>query len=66
LIATCRLHEIDPYDDLVDLLLRAGQHLAADVAQCSPRSWKQRLGKAPLQSDISRRGAEQRRRWLSV
>ena len=26
LIATCRLHEIDPYDYLVDVLQRVGQH----------------------------------------
>jgi hypothetical protein len=57
LIATCRLHEVDPYDYLVDVLQRVGQHLAADVAQLTPRLWKQRFGKAPLRSDISRRAA---------
>ena len=57
LIATCRLHEVDPYDYLVDVLQRVGQHPAADVAQLTPRLWKQHFGKAPLRSDISRRAA---------
>ena len=55
LIATCRLHEVDPYDYLVDVLQRVGQHPAADVAQLTPRLWKQHFGKALLRSDISRR-----------
>ena len=54
LIATCRLHELDPYDYLVDVLQRVGQHPTADVAQLTPRLWKQHLGKTPLRSDISR------------
>ena len=57
LIATSRLHQVDPYDYLVDVLQRVGQHPAADVAQLTPRLWKQHFGKAPLQSDISRRAA---------
>ena len=55
LIATCRLHELDPYDYLVDVLQRVGQHPAADVAQLTPRLWKQNFGKTPLRSDISKR-----------
>ena len=57
LIATCRLHELDPYDYLVDVLQRVDQHPAADVAQLTPRLWKLHFGKAPLRSDISRRAA---------
>ena len=53
LIATCRLQEVDPYDYLVDVLQRVGQHPSTDVAQLTPRLWKQRFGKAPLRSDIS-------------
>lgn len=48
LIATCRLHHVDPYDYLVDVLQRVGQHPAADVAQLTPWLWKQHFGKAPL------------------
>ena len=57
LIATCRLHEVDPYDYLVDVLQRVGQHPAADGAQLTPRLCKQHFEKAPLRSDISRRAA---------
>lgn len=37
LIVTCRLHDIDPYAYLVDVLQRIGQHPAAQVAQLIPR-----------------------------
>jgi hypothetical protein len=46
LIATCRLHDIDPYTYLVDVLQRVGQHPAADVAQLTPRLWKQHCGQS--------------------
>lgn len=59
LIATCRLHEVDPYDYLVDVLQRVGQHPAANVAQLTPRLWKQHFGANPLRSDISRLGLPQ-------
>ena len=54
LIVTCRLHDVDPYDYFVDVLQRVGQHPAADVAQLTPRLWKQHFGANPLRSDISR------------
>src|SRR6266581_7504013 len=40
LIVTCRLHGIDPYTYLVDVLKRVGQHPAAHVATLTPRLWK--------------------------
>ena len=52
LIATCRLHDIDPYAYLVDVLQRVGQHPAADVAQLTPRLWKQHFAANPLRSDL--------------
>jgi IS66 C-terminal element len=33
LLTTCRLHEINAYDYLVDVLQRVGQHPAARVAE---------------------------------
>ena len=39
LLVTCRLHDVDPYDYLVDVLQRADQHRAA-VEQLTPRLWK--------------------------
>ena len=52
LIVTCRLHDIDPYTYLVDVLQRVGQHPAARVAELTPRLWKQRFADNPLRSDL--------------
>jgi hypothetical protein len=52
LIATCRLHDIDPYTYLVDVLQRVGQHPADEVAQLTPRLWKQHFAANPLRSDL--------------
>lgn len=54
LIGTCRLHGIDPYTYLVDVLQRVGQHPASDVISLTPRVWKQRFAEAPLTSDLAR------------
>jgi hypothetical protein len=53
LMVTCRLHEIDPYTYLVDVLQRVGQHPAARVAELTPRLWKQHFAGNPLHSDLS-------------
>ena len=52
LITTCRLHDIDPYTYLVDVLQRVGQHPAADVVQLTPRLRKQLFAANPLRSDL--------------
>jgi transposase len=52
LIATCRLHDIDPYTYLVDVLQRVGEHPASRVAELTPRLWKQHFAATPLRSDI--------------
>jgi hypothetical protein len=52
LIVTCRLHGIDPYTYLVDVLQRVGQHPAARVAELTPRQWKQHFASSPLRSDL--------------
>ncbi|MEK6807382.1 MAG: IS66 family transposase [Pseudomonadota bacterium] len=52
LIVTCRLHGVDPYTYLVDVLQRVGQHPAARVAELTPRLWKQNFGADPLRSDL--------------
>lgn len=52
LLTTCRLHGVDPYTWLVDVLQRVGQHPARDVAQLTPRLWKQHFGDQPLRSDL--------------
>ena len=52
LIVTCRLHGIDVYTYLVDVLQRIGQHLAARVAELTPRLWKEYFAANPLRSDL--------------
>jgi transposase len=52
LIATCRMHKIDPYTYLVDVLQRIGQHPASKVAELTPRRWKELFADSPLRSDL--------------
>lgn len=52
LVSTCRLHRIDPYTYLVDVLQRVSQHPAARVAELTPRLWKQHFADQPLRSDL--------------
>jgi len=52
LIVTCRLHGIDPYTYLVDVLQRISEHPASRVAELTPRLWKQHYAANPLRSDI--------------
>jgi len=52
LLTTCRLHEINPYDYLVDVLQRVGILPAARVAELTPRLWKQHFAASPLHSDL--------------
>jgi len=52
LIVTCRLHQIDPYDYLVDVLQRVGQHPANRVHELTPRLWKQLFASNPLRSAL--------------
>ena len=52
LIATCRLHGVDVYTYLVDVLQRVGEHPAARVAELTPRLWKQHFADKPLRSDL--------------
>ena len=52
LLVTCRLHGIDPYTYLVDVLQRVGQHPASRVAELTPRMWKQNFATHPLRSDL--------------
>jgi len=51
-IATCRLHDINPYTYLTDVLLRINVHPASQVADLTPRLWKDKFGGDPLRSDL--------------
>ncbi len=55
LISTCKLHEINPYTYLVDVLQRISQHPAREVADLTPRLWKERFAANPLRSLIDPR-----------
>jgi transposase len=50
LIVTCRLHGIDPYTYLIDVLQRVGQHPASRVHELTPRLWKTLFADNPLRS----------------
>ena len=52
LIVTCKLHAIDPYVYLVDVLQRIGQHPDSRIVELTPRLWKQHFASNPLRSDI--------------
>lgn len=52
LIVTCRLHGVDPYDYLVDVLQRVAQHPASRVHELTPRLWKQHFAANPLRSAL--------------
>lgn len=52
LIVTCRLHGIDVYTYLVDVLQRVGEHPASRVAELTPRLWKRYFAANPLRSAL--------------
>jgi hypothetical protein len=52
LLVTCKLHDIDPYDYLVDVLQRVGQHPASRVHELTPRMWKSLFAGNPLHSPL--------------
>jgi len=52
LLVTCRLHDINPYTYLVDVLQRVSLHPASKVEELTPRLWKDKFAANPLKSDI--------------
>jgi transposase len=54
LMVSCRLHDIDPYAYLVDVLQRIDRHPAREVHLLTPRLWKQHFAADPLRSDLQR------------
>ena len=53
LICTCRLHGINPYTYLVDVLQRIAIHPDSAVEQLTPRVWKTLFADEPLRSDLA-------------
>ena len=55
LLVTCKLHNVDPYVYLIDVLQRISQHPASQVHELTPRLWKSKFADNPLRSDLDRR-----------
>lgn len=52
LIVTCKLHDINPYTYLTDVLLRISEHPASRVEELTPRRWKELFADNPMRSDL--------------
>ena len=52
LISTCKLHDINPYTYLTDVLLRISEHPASAIEELAPRVWKENFADNPLRSDL--------------
>ena len=55
LIATCGLHDLDPYVYLVDVLQRVDTHPFERVEELTPRLWKQHFASDPMKSRLDLR-----------
>ena len=53
LLVTCKLHGIDPYTYLVDVLQRISIHPASRVIELTPREWKIKFSHDPMKSDLA-------------
>ena len=54
LLVTCKLHNVDPYVYLIDVLQRVSQHPANKVHELTPRLWKEKFADNPLRSDLDK------------
>ena len=54
LIQTCRMHNINPTDYLIDVLQRVSMHPASKVEELTPRVWKTKYHDNFLRSDVDR------------
>jgi transposase len=44
----CKLHEVDPYDHLVDVLQGISKHPAHRVEEPTPQRWKELFAANPM------------------
>lgn len=54
LLTTCRLHGVDPYTYLVDVLQRVQVHPSRNVHELTPRLWARHFADDPMRSDLDR------------
>ena len=52
LISTCKLHRINPYTYLTDVLQRISQHPASRIKELTPGVWKTRFAENPMRSPL--------------
>lgn len=52
LLVTCKLHDIDPYSYLVDVLQRISEHPNSKIEELTPRRWKELFASNPLRSAL--------------
>ena len=52
LLVTCKLHHVNAYDYIVDVLQRINTHPASRVEELTPRLWKERFADNPIRSDL--------------
>ncbi len=52
LLVTCKLHGVNPYEYLVDVLQRIETHPASKVVELTPRVWKEKFSDDPMRSDL--------------
>jgi transposase len=52
LVVTCKMHDINPYVYLVDVLQRVAIHPAKQVHELTPRLWKEKFAENPMTSDL--------------
>ncbi len=53
IICCCKLHRIDPYTYLVDVLQRVSSHPNSKIDELIPRNWKHHFSENPLKSDLA-------------
>lgn len=53
LLTTCKLHDVNPYTWLVDVLQRISTHPASRVDELTPRRWKELFSKSPMTSHLN-------------
>ncbi|MEJ2611036.1 MAG: transposase [Candidatus Thiodiazotropha sp.] len=53
LLMTCKLHGVNPYEYLVDVLQRIETHPASRAIELIPRVWKETFADNPLRSDLA-------------
>ena len=52
LLVTCKLHNVNAYEYIVDVLQRISTQPASRVEELKPRRWKERFADNPMRSDL--------------